>query len=99
MTEIPVTARIPERLEKELKQYMKIEHLEKSAAVRKLLFESLQEWRVKFALRLLEEGRTTISKGAELAGLDIWSFMAKIREHKIQWVSDEVIDDDLKEFR
>lgn len=99
MTEIPLSTRIPERLEKELEEYMRKEHLEKSAAVRKLLIKSLQEWREEYALKLLGEGRTTISRGAQLAGMDIWSFISKIKEKKIRWVKDEVIEKDLEEFR
>ena len=99
MTEIPISTRIPQRLEKELEEYMKKEHLEKSAAIRKLLIESLQKWREEYALKLLSEGKTTISKGAQLAGMDVWSFISKIKEKKIRWVKDEVIERDLKEFR
>ena len=98
MTEINLSTRIPKELEKELEDYMKSEHLEKSGAVRKLLFQALQEWKVNYALKLLAEGRITMSKGAQLAGMDIWSFMAKVKEAKVMWVKDEAIDKDLKEF-
>lgn len=60
----------PKALEKELEEYMKTEHLEKSTAVRKLLIKSLQQWREEYALKLLADGRTTISKAAEIAGVD-----------------------------
>jgi len=99
MTEIPISTRIPEKLEKELKQYMEEEHLEKSVAVRRLLFQALQEWREKLALKLLTEGRTTVSKAAEIAGMDIWDFIAKIKESKITWVKDEVISKDIEAFK
>lgn len=99
MTEIPITARIPQELEKELENYMTIEHLEKSVAVRRLLYKSLQEWREKHALKLLEEGKVSLLKAAKIAGMDIWSFMEKIKEAKIKWVSEEGIDKDLEEFR
>lgn len=98
MTEIPVTTRIPEELEKELEKYMKAEHLEKSTAIRKLLYKSLQEWREKYAIELLKEGRTTISKAAEIAGMDIWSFVARIKEIRVYWVKDKIIDKDLGAF-
>lgn len=98
MTEISLSTRIPKELEKELEEYMKMEHIEKSGAVRKLLYLALQEWRVGYALKLLSDGKTTISKAAQIAGMDVWSFMAKIKDSKIMWVKDEVIDKDLKEF-
>ena len=99
MTEIPISAKIPRDLEKDLQYYMKTEHLEKSSAIRRLLFQAIQEWRVEHALKLLEKGKTTVSKAAQIAGMDIWSFAIKIKEAKIQWVKDDIIDDDLKEFR
>lgn len=99
MTEITISAKISKDLEKELQEYMKIEHLEKSSAIRKLLFNAIEEWRIEYALKLLGQGKTTISKAAQIAGMDIWSFAEKIKEAKIQWVKDEAIDDDLKEFR
>ena len=99
MTEIPISTRIPKELEKALEEYMKIEHLEKSTAIRKLLFESLAEWREEYALNLLAEGKATISKAAEIAGLSIWEFISKIKESKIAWVKDRIVEKDLKEFR
>lgn len=99
MTEVNISTRIPADLEKELEKYMKEEHLERSAAVRRLLFRSLRDWRKDYALKLLEEGRTTVSKAAEIAGMDIWSFISVIKESKIQWVKDEIIEKDLEAFR
>jgi len=54
---------------------------------------------LKKALKLLKEGKTTISKAAQIASLDIWSFIEEVRKAKIQWVKDDIIEDDLKEFR
>jgi len=99
MTEINISTRIPTVLKKELEKYMQVEHLEKSTAVRKLLFNALKEWREEYALKLLSESKTTVSKAAEIAGMNIWEFINKIKESKIQWVKDEVIDSDLEEFR
>lgn len=99
MTEVNISARIPEELERELEKYMKTEHLEKSTAVRRLLYKSLGEWREEYALKLLEEGKTTISKAAEIAGMDIWSFIAKLRDSKIVWVKDDVVKNDIEDFK
>ena len=99
MTEVPLSTRIPKKLEIELDRYMDVEHLEKSSAIRKLLHGALQEWREKYALQLLADGKVTVSKGAQIAGLDIWDFIVKIKESKIVWVSDEVVDEDLKDFK
>ena len=99
MTEIALSARIPKVLEKELLDYMKFEHLERSTAVRRLLFRSLQEWKERYALKLLEDGKVTLLKAAEIAGLDIWEFTDKLKKAKIRWVSEEIIKKDLEAFR
>ena len=98
MTEVNISARIPQVLENELEKYMEQEHVEKSAAVRKLLFRSLEEWKLEHALKLLSGGKTTLSKAAEIAGIDIWSLTAKIKEAKIQWVKDRAVQEDLEAF-
>ncbi len=51
--------------------------------------------KLKKALKLLEQGKTTISKAAQIAGMDIWSFIEEVRKAKIQWVSDKIIKKDL----
>lgn len=99
MTEVNISARIPAELEKELEEYMKTEHVEKSTAVRKLLIKSLEEWREEYAMKLLAEGKTTVSKAAEIAGMDVWSFVAKIKDSKTPWVKDRIVEKDLEAFK
>jgi len=99
MTEIPITARIPPELEKELERYMKTEHLERSGAIRKLLYMSLQDWKEKYSLELLSEGKVTLLKAAEISGMDMWSFLEKVKKAKIHWVSDKIIETDLEAFK
>lgn len=59
----------------------------------------LKDKKVRKALKLLEEGKTTVSKAAEIAGMDIWSFVGKIKDSKITWVKDDVVKKDLEAFR
>ncbi len=51
------------------------------------------------ALKLLADGETTVSKAAEIAGMDIWSFIEKIKKSKIVWVKDEIVKKDLEAFQ
>ena len=99
MTEITISTKVSKELEKELREYMKIEHLEKSSAVRRLLFKSLQQWREEYALALLAGKKVTFSKAAKIAGLDVWSFMEEVRKAKIQWVSDKIVKKDLEALK
>ncbi len=38
------------------------------------------------ALKLLEKGNISLSKAAEIAKLDIWTFTEKVKESGIVWI-------------
>jgi predicted HTH domain antitoxin len=65
---------------------MREEKLDKSAAVRKLLWIGLEGWRQKRALEALAEGKVTFMKAAESAGLDAWDFAELVKRSEIVWV-------------
>lgn len=89
MTEVSVSARIPDDVFNELETFMKEESLEKSASIRKLLSEGLQHWKEQRALKALEEGRMSFLKGAQMAGLSVWDFADLVREKGIVWIKSE----------
>ena len=72
---------------------MREEHLEKSAALRKLMHLGLERYRQERALRLLAERKATLSRAAEIAKLSIWEMLELVRERRIVWVDDDVIED------
>ncbi|MBI2664148.1 UPF0175 family protein [Candidatus Woesearchaeota archaeon] len=86
MAEVTLSTRIPPELEKELKDYLAEEGVDRSIAVRKLLSSGLQKWRQERALHLLEEGRATFSKAAEIAGTDVWEFAEAVKDSQISWI-------------
>jgi len=97
MTEISVSARLPEDVFKELESFMKEESLEKSASIRKLLAEGLQRWKERRALKSLEEGNVSFLKAAQMAGLSAWDFADLVREKGIVWIkSEKFISSDIK---
>jgi predicted HTH domain antitoxin len=97
MTEISVSARIPEDVFKELEAFMREESLEKSASIRKLLAEGLQHWKEERALKSLEDGKISFLKAAEMAGLSVWDFADLVREKGIIWIkSEKFIHKDIK---
>lgn len=91
-----ISARVPDELETELETYLEDENLDRSTAVRKLLSESLEEWRRQQALEQLSDGTVTFSKAAELAEMSVWDFAQLAEEHDITWVDDDHLDDDLE---
>ncbi len=93
-----LSVRIPEQMEQELHQFVKEERLEQpSEAARKLLSIGLEAWRQERALKLLQEGKITFTKAAKIAELSLWDFAALIKERKIIWVKDKVVQEDLRQ--
>lgn len=86
MTEITLSTRITEEMEKEIEGYMKKEKVDRSIAVRKLLDSGLRDWKEARALKLLEKGEVSFLKAAKIAGLDAWTFAEKVKESGIVWV-------------
>lgn len=93
-----ISSRIPDELEAELQSYVQEENLDKSTAVRKLLTEGLGEWRTEQALEKLEAGETTLSGGAEIAGMNVWEFAALARDRNVTWVSGDHLESDLEDL-
>ena len=58
-------------------------------------FESVeqiqQDMKLSYALMLFKQGKVSISKAAELAGMNLYAFMAECKQHQIS-VMDESID-------
>lgn len=90
-----VSARLPDDLEKELDRYVEEEGLERSVAVRKLLSESLDDWKLERAVSLLEQGEVSFSRAVEIAETDVWSFSEYLEEKDVVWVEDA--EEDLEE--
>ena len=93
MTEVKVSIRIPREMESEVKELMREEHLEKSAALRKILHLGLEGYRHGRALRLLSERRATLSRAAEIAKVSIWEMLSLARERRIEWVDEDLLED------
>lgn len=93
-----ISVRVQEKMKKEIDIFAEEEKLEQtSEAARKLLAIGLEEWRKEKALKLLEEGKITISKAAEIAKLNIWDMVLIIKEKGIVWNKNkEFIISDIK---
>jgi predicted HTH domain antitoxin len=83
-----VSARVPDDLEDALEEYVAAENVGRSTAIRQLLAEGLEEWRVERALDLLGEGRVTLSRAAEIADVSVWELRRRANEADVTWVDD-----------
>jgi predicted HTH domain antitoxin len=82
----PLGARVPEEIERYLAEFMKLEGVDKSTAVRKILERGIMEWRRERALELLSKGKITLARAAELAGVSLWEMVELARDRRVQWV-------------
>ena len=98
MTLKPLAVRIPAEVEKELREIIEQEKLDKATVVRNLLEIGIVEWRKQTALDFLREGKVTFAKAAEIAKLSLWEFADLVRQRNVSWVrfTPEEVE---KEFR
>ncbi len=82
MTET-VSTRIPKDMAKDLREIEMEEKADRATVIRKLLAKAIAEWKLEKALRLFRDGKVTLWKAAEIAGLSLWEMIEIIGERKI----------------
>jgi predicted HTH domain antitoxin len=94
----PLAVRVPAEIEKEILEIIKKEKLDKATVVRNLLETGITEWRKQTALELLQKGKATFAKAADIAMLSLWEFADLVKQRNVEWVRYEPEDVE-KEFR
>ena len=82
----PLAVRVPADLEKEIRDIIAEEKLDEATVVRNLLESGLAERRKQTAQELLQKGKVTFTKAAEIARLPLWEFADLVKQHNIEWV-------------
>ena len=88
----PLAVRVPAELEKEILKIIRQEKLDKATVVRRLLEIGITEWRKQTGLDLLQKGKVTFAKAAEISGLSLWEFADLVKQRNIEWVRYEPED-------
>ncbi len=57
--------------------------MDKATALRKLLELGVKDWRRETALDLLREGKVTVWRAAEVAGLPLWDFVSLVEDRRV----------------
>lgn len=78
-----VTARLSRDTLRELEILAEKMKVDRSELIRRLLDAALREKRIEEAVRALREGRVTLWKAAEMAGLSLREMMELARDKKI----------------
>lgn len=71
-----ITTRVPDDIEKKIENISRIEHLDKSTVVRRLLSNAVQEWLIENALEQYRDGKITIGRAAGLVGIPLREMIA-----------------------
>ena len=66
-----------------MRLYMRAEKVDKATALRKLLELGVKDWRRETAIDLLREGKVTVWRAAEVAGLPLWDFVSLVEDRKV----------------
>ncbi|MBU4202235.1 MAG: UPF0175 family protein [Candidatus Altiarchaeales archaeon] len=78
-----ISARVPVAVEKEIEEFAREKNYGKTKLFREIILTGLQKVREKHALDLYEQGRITLWRAAEMAGLSLWEMQDKVGEKKI----------------
>jgi len=84
-----LSVRFTKELEKAVEDVVREESVDKSTAVRLLVDMGYKEWRLKRALQQLRESKVSLWKASEIAGMNLWDFIALVKKEGIEWVEFE----------
>lgn len=85
-----ISVRVPDEVKEGIAAFEEDEKLtQTSEAARKLIMLGLEIWRKDKAVKLLENGKVSFLKAAEIAEMDVWEFAALIKERKTVWIKNK----------
>ena len=87
-----VTARLPRDMLREVERLAKKLKVDRSELIRRLLDFALQQKRIEEAVRAYQEGKVTLWKAAEMAGLSLREMMelARVRKIAVSYTIDDL---------
>ena len=78
-----VTARLPREMLKEVERLAQKEKVDRSELIRRLLDFALRQKRIEEAVQAYQEGKVTLWRAAEMAGISLRGMMELARVKKI----------------
>jgi len=81
--------RFTKALEKVVDEVVREEAVDKSTAVRLLVDIGYREWKLRKALQKLREGKVSLWKASEIAGMSLWDFLVVVKKEGIEWAEFE----------
>ena len=75
--------RVPPEIIRDLDEISRAEQLDRTAVVRRLLAEAIQNWKMASALRLYRDDRITKERAAEMAGVSLYEILDAVRRQRM----------------
>ncbi|MCE7733396.1 MAG: hypothetical protein GPJ54_00870 [Candidatus Heimdallarchaeota archaeon] len=95
-----LSVRIEEELEKKLNKILKLKNIQdKSAYIRQVLNQSLQEDLVDYYCNEVSEKRISIQKSAKIVGISLRAMLHELAKRNIPMYDEEALQDDLEFLR
>lgn len=88
-------ADLPANLAADVQEYANTENLEDDAAVRQLLRDGIDQWRIERAIDRLDAGDISFDRAVEIADMTPWEFADRLEDRGIQWVDSDHLSHDL----
>jgi predicted HTH domain antitoxin len=81
--EQPLTTRLPKEMLMSLKELSKIENIDTSTTVRKLLVRAIKDWKIEYALEKYKNGTFSLGKAAEFADISVLEFIESLKAKRV----------------
>ena len=88
MRMITTSVRLPKEVVDEIERLSKEEGIDKGTFIRKLIVESLKEYKIRKALELYREGKVSLWKAAEIAGITYREALEELKKRNIPFKYD-----------
>lgn len=82
-SKVQVATRVGEELLSRIKEIEGEMQADRAEVIRRLLDEGIKQYRLEKAIELLRDGKVTVSKAAEIAGVSVWDIVEIMRTKKI----------------
>jgi predicted HTH domain antitoxin len=95
-----ITTRLPDEYVNGISKIAKIEKLDTSGVIRKLLAKAIEEWKIDHAIEMYKKGEFSFGQAAKYAEVSLWDFPNLLKEKKVALNLDlEELESDLKTIR
>lgn len=92
-----ISARLPKERVRLVEEIAKEEKVDKSTILERALDHYTREWKLMKAVELYRDGRVTLSRASEIAGVSVWEMIDVLAQKKVTLqYSVEDLKEDLK---